>query len=195
MNLSKHKMNVLSKICKLILWNLVPKLASEYNSIDRRCHDFNLTALMYLQLLHAISQTYHDSCWDTGIAVWGGLSCNGLSHANQKRNVDMAEALLLAMLEHLQAIHPGFGLWRRCCGFPRLFKRTINVVDSSMTQLFANGQACENRRRKAAAKMPLRLNLQSFLPRYIIVKAADIKIATASRIMRRHSAGRNSDFR
>lgn len=188
MNPSKHKMNVLTQICKLIPGNLVPKLAREYgvNGRSRRFSPWShVTALMYSQLSHAIS--LNDVC-DALKNHAGALaslreaappSRNGLSHANRERNADMAEALFWAMLEHLQTTHSGFGLGRQYCGLPRRFKRAINVVDSSTIQLFANClDWAKHRRRKAAAKMHLRLNLQSFLPRCIIVKAADTHDST-----------------
>ena len=55
----------------------------------------------------------------------------------------------------------------------RRFNRVIHVVDSTTIQLVA---ACmdwaKHRRRKAAAKCHLRLDLQSFLPRFAIVDTA-----------------------
>jgi len=76
------------------------------------------------------------------------------------------------MLEHLQQLHPGFGARRRP-QFAFRFKRLIHVVDSTTIQL---GGRCldwaKHRRRKAAAKCHVRLNLQTFLPRFAIVATA-----------------------
>jgi len=97
-----------------------------------------------------------------------------LSNANRVRNADMAEALFWIVLGELKRISPGFGLQgRRYCGIPRRFKRTINVVDSSTIRLVANClDWAKHRRRKAAAKMHLRLDLHSFLPAFVLVKSA-----------------------
>ena len=52
-------------------------------------------------------------------------------------------------------------------------QRAINAIDSSTIQLIAKclGWA-KHRRRKAAAKMHMRLDLQSFLPSFAIIKGA-----------------------
>ena len=74
------------------------------------------------------------------------------------------EALFWTMLEHLQTLAPRFGQGAR----PRFafrFKRMIHVVDATTIQLVAHCMdwAKHRRRRKAAAKCHVRLNLQSFL--------------------------------
>lgn len=97
---------------------------------------------------------------------------NTLSNANRKRDPVMAEKLFWQTLEHLQSLCPGFARGRR----PRFafrFKRVIHLVDSTTLQLVANClDWAKHRRRKAAAKCHLRLNLQSFLPRFAIVDTA-----------------------
>jgi hypothetical protein len=84
----------------------------------------------------------------------------------------MAAALFWTMLEHLQLLHPGFGARRR----PRFafrFKRLIHVVDSTTIQLVARClDWAKHRRRKTAAKGHVRLNLQTFLPRFALVDTA-----------------------
>jgi hypothetical protein len=76
------------------------------------------------------------------------------------------------MLDHLQQIAPQFGGPRR----PRFafrFKRMIHVVDSTTIQLVARCMDwAKHRRRKAAAKCHVRLNLQTFLPQFAIVDTA-----------------------
>ena len=65
-------------------------------------------------------------------------SRNGLSHANRERDADMAEELFWETLNSLQSSAPEFGMGRRYCGFPRRFRRLINVVDSTTIRLVAN---------------------------------------------------------
>jgi hypothetical protein len=86
----------------------------------------------------------------------------------------MAEALFWSVLNDLRTRYPSFGLQgRNYCGIPRRFRRTINVVDSSTIRLVANCiDWARHRRRKAAAKMHLRLDLHSFLPEFVLVKSA-----------------------
>ena len=84
----------------------------------------------------------------------------------------MAEDLFWGVLEHLMTRCPSFG-GKTYKGFPRRFKRMIHVVDSSTIQLVANCIDCaKHRRRKAAAKLHMRLDLQSFLPKFAIIDTA-----------------------
>lgn len=84
----------------------------------------------------------------------------------------MAQRLFWEMLSYLQNLYPRFGMGRRP-KFAFRFKRMIHVVDSTTIQLVANClDWAKHRRRKAAAKCHLRLNLQSFLPRFAIVDTA-----------------------
>ena len=84
----------------------------------------------------------------------------------------MAEDLFWAVLEHLTTLCPSFG-GKTYKGFPRRFKRMIHVVDSSTIQLVANCiDWAKHRRRKAAAKLHMRLDLQSFLPKFAIIDTA-----------------------
>ena len=84
----------------------------------------------------------------------------------------MMEELFWKTLSHLESLVPGgFGL--RYKGLPRRFKKTIYAVDSSTIALVANCMPwAKHRRRKAAAKLHLRLNLQSFLPSFVLIEEA-----------------------
>lgn len=84
----------------------------------------------------------------------------------------MAESLFWRMLAHLEQLCPQFGAGRRQ-KFAFRFKRAIHLVDSTTIQLVAHClDWAKHRRRKAAAKCHLRLNLQSFLPRFALVDTA-----------------------
>jgi hypothetical protein len=98
---------------------------------------------------------------------------NTLSHANKVRDCALAEKLFWAILEQLQSAFPGFGRGegRRSLGWR--FRRGIHVVDSTTIQLVASCMNwAKHRRRKAAAKCHLRMDLRSFLPRFAIVDTA-----------------------
>jgi hypothetical protein len=83
-----------------------------------------------------------------------------------------AEKLFWKMLEHLQAQHAGFGRGGKNA-MTRRFRRAIYVIDATTIQLVANCMTwAKHRRRKAAAKCHLRLDLLSFLPRFAIVDTA-----------------------
>ena len=183
MNPSRHSLTVLAQLFKLIPRNLIPKLSNEYG-VSKKSRSFSPTshvlALMFGQISHSISLNDICDCLRnhrgalTSIRESVAPSRNALSNANRVRNADMAEALFWAVLEDLKRTCPSFGLQgRRYCGIPRRFKRAINIVDSSTLRLMANClDWAKHRRRKAAAKMHLRLDLHSFLPEYVLVKSA-----------------------
>lgn len=85
----------------------------------------------------------------------------------------MAEKLFWSVLEHLQSLSPGFRGGRKGKGSAFRIKRPIHLVDSTTIQLIASCMSwAKHRRRKAAAKCHLRLDLHSFLPRFAIIDTA-----------------------
>ena len=192
MNPSKHKMSVLSQIFKLIPGNLIPKLAHEHG-VDKQSRTFTPTshvlALVFSQLSHALG--LNDIC-DALRNHCGILSKirnavapsrNGFSHANRNRNSDMSEDLFWSTLKHLENISPLFRMQGGSyCAMPRRFKRLINVVDSTTIQLVANCMDwAKHRRKKAAAKMHLNLDLRSFLPKFVVIDTAKTNDAKEAR--------------
>lgn len=178
---AKDKLPVLTQLCKLIPPHLVSKIAKKYD-IDKQARTFtpwsHVVSLLFAQLTHSIS--LNDVCDTLRIhSRWLGSlrgavapARNTLSHANKTRNSDMMEELFWSTLSHLENLKPGgFGL--RYKGVPRRFKKAIHAVDSSTIALIANCMNwAKHRRRKAAAKLHLRLNLQSFLPEFAIIEEA-----------------------
>jgi hypothetical protein len=70
---------------------------------------------------------------------------------------------------------PSFGVGKTRNGYLRRFKAAIHAVDSTTIHLLANCMDwAKHRRRKAAAKCHMNLNLQSMLPRYAVVDTARI---------------------
>lgn len=133
--------------------------------------------MLFAQLTHAIG--LNDVC-DSLRLCSGPLSSvrgatppsrNNLSHANKVRPVAMAERLFWEVLEHLRQ-RPGFALGsgKRLA---HRFKAAIHVVDSTTIQLIATClDWAKHRRRKAAAKCHLRLDLHSHLPRFVLIDTA-----------------------
>jgi len=75
-------------------------------------------------------------------------------------------------LEHLKTQSPGFAAGRRR-GPAFRFKAPIHIMDTTVMELVANCMHwAKHRRRKAAAKTHMRLNLQSLLPEFVIVDTA-----------------------
>jgi len=178
---TRSRFTLLRQLCNLIPNHLVPELAREHDA-EAKSRTFkpwsHVVSLIYAQLTHALG--LNDVCDALRLnagplsAIRGATppSKNALSHANRERDAAMAEALFWQMLEHLQQIAPPFA-GRRRPRFAFRFKRMIHVVDSTTIQLVARCMDwAKHRRRKAAAKCHVRLNLQTFLPQFAIVDTA-----------------------
>lgn len=176
------KLSILRQLCNFIPNHLVPKLARETKA-DKKARTFlpwsHVVSLMFAQLAHSIG--LNDVCDSLGLfsgplsAIRGATppTRNGLSHANKVRDAAMAQKLFWSVLEHLQSLSPGFRGGRKGKGLAFRFKRAIHLVDSTTIQLIASCMNwAKHRRRKAAAKCHLRLDLHSFLPRFAIIDTA-----------------------
>jgi hypothetical protein len=176
------KLNLVRQVCNFIPAFLVSQLARQTGAQDK-ARTFSpwshLVSLLYAQLAHSIG--LNDVC-DALALQSGPLSSlrgatppnrNTLSHANKVRPAAMAEELFWAVFEHLGNLSPAFSSGKAGKRFARKFKRTIHLVDSTTIPLIASCMDwARHRRRKAAAKCHLRLDLQSFLPRFAIVDTA-----------------------
>lgn len=185
------KYTMFKQVCNLIPPHLVNELAKEHGVVEQS-RTFtpwsHVAALIYAQLTHAIG--LNDVC-DGLLMNRGALttirgamppSRNNLSHANKIRDAAMAEALYWAMMEHLMKQSPGFAKGKIHRGYLRRFHKAIHAVDSTTIQLVANCMDwAKHRRRKAAAKCHLRLNLQSFLPACAIIDTAKFHDASKAR--------------
>ncbi len=172
---------VLKQILNLIPLGLISRHARE-TGVDAKARTFSvrshLAAMLFAQLSHAIG--LNDVCdWlrmKSAVLARFGVrppARNTLSHANKTRSADFAEKLFWSVLGHLQHAQPGFATGRKGKGLLRRFKLRIHAVDSTVMQLVANSMDwAKHRRRKAAAKMHLRLDLHSFLPSFAIVDTA-----------------------
>ena len=179
---SQGKLNVLKQVCELIPQKHVTNSAKEFG-VDKQARTFtpwsHVVSLCYAQLAHSIS--LNDIC-DSMTAHSGKLSTirkavapkkNTLSHANRTRDANMAERLFWQTLNSLENQLPNFGKSRKYNLYPKRFKRMISPIDSSTISLVANCMDwAKHRRRKAAAKLHLTLDLQTFLPRFVIVEKA-----------------------
>lgn len=178
---ARCKYAVLAQVCQLIPPYLVSKLAREHG-VEKKARTFSpwshVVAMLYTHLAHALSLNdvcdgldHHDAKL-YAIREATPPKRNTLSHANTVRDAAMAEDLFWQALDHLRSRCPKFG-GRTYSGLPRRFKRIIHAVDATTIQLVANCMDwAKHRRQKAAAKLHLRLNLQSFLPTFVIVDTA-----------------------
>lgn len=172
---------VLKQILNLIPRRLINRHALE-TGVEAKARSFSvvshLSAMLFAQLSHAMG--LNDVCdWlrlkSSALARFGVTppSKNGLSNANKERRAEFAEKLFWSVLGHLQHASQDFAAGRKGKGLLRRFKVRIHAVDSTVIQLVANCMDwAKHRRRKAAAKMHLRLDLHSFLPSFAIVDTA-----------------------
>ena len=186
---TKNKFTVLKQVCDLIPRNLVPKLACKHKVKSRKFSPWShIVSLIHSQLSHSVSLNdvadclrNHEGSLNT---IRGATppSRNGLSYANRTRNADMAEDLFWSVFNHFCSISPGFGTGKHYTGIPRRFKRTIHAADSTTIKLVVNClDWAKHRRRKAAAKCHLRLDLQTFLPAFVLVKPANTHDSTEAK--------------
>ena len=172
---------VLQQTLNLIPRGLINRHARE-TGVEDKARGFtvrsHLAAMLFAQLSHAMG--LNDVCdWlrlKAGVLARFGVvppSKNGLSNANKERDAEFVEKLFWSVLGHLRHASPGFAAGRKGKGLLRRFKVRIHAVDSTVMQLVANCMDwAKHRRRKAAAKMHLRLDLHSFLPSFAIVDTA-----------------------
>lgn len=169
------------QIIKLIPRGVIGRLARE-TGVQSKARSFSvfshLGAMIFSQLAYCLS--LNDVCdWlrlKARMLARFGMSAparNTLSHANRERSADFIEGVFWSVLENLQKLSPGFGYGKKGRGSLHRFKAKIHAVDSSVIELVANCMDwAKHRRRKAAAKMHLRLDLHSFLPSFAIVDTA-----------------------
>ena len=178
---ARSKLNILRQICNFIPAEEVSKVARSTGAEDK-ARTFSpwshVVSQLYGQLTHSIG--LNDLCDSLQLhsgplaSIRGATapSRNGLSHANRERPAEMAEQLFWRVMDHLGQQSPGFAAGRSR-GPAFRFKMPIHVVDTTVMELVASCMDwAKHRRRKAAAKTHMRLNLQSLLPSFVIIDTA-----------------------
>jgi hypothetical protein len=185
-NKNKHntraKISVLHQLCNLIPPFVVPKLARE-TGVEKKARTYSpwshIVTLLFAQLAHSIS--LNDVCDALGLhagqlfLIRGATppSRNNLSHASKQRNSKLAESVFWTVLENLQKACPSFAAGQRHRGGAWRFKRAIHTVDSTVIKLVLSCISwAKHRRRKAAAKLHLRMDAQTHLPRFAVIDTA-----------------------
>jgi hypothetical protein len=176
------KISVLHQLCNLIPPFLVPKLARE-TGVEKKARSYSpwshVVSLLFAQVAHSMS--LNDVCdalrhHASHLFLIRGATApsrNNLAHANKERNSKMAETLFWRVLESLQAASPGFASGQRHRGHAWRFKRAIHTVDSTVIKLVLSCiNWAQHRRRKAAAKLHLRMDVQTHLPRFAVIDTA-----------------------
>ena len=179
---TRSKLSVFRQLCNLIPTHLVSHLART-TGVEEKSRSFkpwsHVVSLLFAQFTHAVG--LNDVCDALRLhsgplsAIRGATppSRNGLSIANRERPAALAEQLFWQTLEHLKGLSPAFAGGRAGKRLAHRFKTAIHVVDATTIQLIASAlDWARHRRRKAAAKCHLRLDLHSFLPRFALVDTA-----------------------
>jgi Transposase DDE domain/Domain of unknown function (DUF4372) len=180
-NPTRSKCNILRQIFNFIPQQVVSQIARTTGAEDMS-RTFtpwsHVVSLGYAQLSHSIG--LNDLCDSLQLhsgplaSIRGATapSRNGLSNANRERPAEMAEQLFWQVVGQLGEQSRGFVAGRRR-GPAFRFKMPIHIVDTTVLELVARCMDwAKHRRRKAAAKTHLRLNLQSLLPNFVIIDTA-----------------------
>jgi IS4 transposase len=178
----KSPYTVLNQICNLIPPLMVPNLAREHG-VDKKSRTFSpwshVVSLMYAHLSHAFGlNDVCDAMGEHAGKVWRIREAtpprrNTFSHANAHRDSAMAEALYWKMRAGCSGLSEKFVLGGRREGFLRRLKKPIFAMDSTTIALVANCMPwAKHRRKKAAVKCHLSLNLQNHLPQAVCVEKA-----------------------
>jgi hypothetical protein len=191
-----HKLTVLHQLSKLIPAELVHK-AERASGVDKMARAFSgwshVLTMLFAHQVHTLSlwdlttSIKHHGCRFGLIRGAHAPSRNALSHANKTRPSIMIEQLFWDTLNSVQVTHPSFKKARRYVKLPKKFKRAISAIDSSVLPLVANCMDwASHRRQKAAAKVHLRLSLNSFLPSFVIINSARGHDSTKARELCAH---------
>ena len=178
----KSPYTVLNQICNLIPPLMVPNLARAHG-VDKKSRTFSpwshVVSLMYAHLSHAFGlNDVCDAMGEHAGKVWRIREAtpprrNTFSHANTHRDSAMAEALYWKMRTVCSGLSEKFVLGGRREGFLRRLKKPIFAMDSTTIALVANCMPwAKHRRKKAAVKCHLSLNLQNHLPQAVCVEKA-----------------------
>ncbi len=166
------------QLVQFIPSGLVDRLAKEAGADIRSFKAFShVLALMYGQISKAAS--LNEICDALRLhepelnRIRGATAPkrNTISNANRSRDPVIAENLYWAEFEHMQKICPGFTQYRKHKGFLFRLKRDIFAIDSTTLQLSLSCiDWARHRRKKAAAKTHMRLNVGTMLPSFAVVE-------------------------
>ena len=138
-------------------------------------HAFSLNELCDAMAVHA-----REACRVRGMAP---AKRNTLSNANRTRAPAVAERLYWKVRDSLAAREAGFAFRRHTGPLARFKDRVIAAVDSTTLQLSLSCiDWARHRRRKAAAKTHMRMDVATMLPTFAVIESAkghDSKYAAA----------------
>lgn len=171
-------------VLKQIVSFVPPEIIHEIErNVKQRYKKFSvwshIVALIYQQLTK--TESLNGLCDAARVhgSEWGELRGasvphrNTLSNANRKRDPKLAETLYWKLLGHFSRMFPDFTKTRYDGYLRRFRERHVHLIDSTTIQLVLNSiDWAWHRRRKAAAKVHMNLDLGSRLPSFAIVEDA-----------------------
>jgi hypothetical protein len=179
---AKSKFTGFRQVCQTIPGYFTTEIAREVG-IDEHSRSFSpwshTCSMMYAQVAH--SQSLNDLCdsldLESGslLAIRGATppSRNGISYANKNRSADFAQKLYWRVETHLKTSHSGFSTQHGKKNFGYRFRSRIHLIDATTIQLVANCMDwAKHRQRKAGIKCHCRLDLQSYLPSFVLIDTA-----------------------
>ena len=193
--MKKNKQNtgriisVFVELCKHIPAYLTSKAATELRNanpgIKLNARTFSLwshvVGMLYCHMAHCLSLndvcdslSFHRAELNT-LRNATAPCRNTLSHANRTRDSRFIQKVFWNLLEHFQRVHPEFlkNGTRRYFRLPRRLKRAVRAIDSTTIELIAKCMEwAKHRKRKAAAKLHMALDIATMLPIRIIADAA-----------------------
>ena len=165
---------VLRQLCNLIPRPMFDELCGRYGFDTRGYSEWShFVTMLYAHLSRAAS--LNEVC--DGLRMHAAaLACvkgavppskNNLSNCNKRRDAAFMEELYWLVMEFLCRTNSGFGSSKCRKGYLRRFRKAIHAVDSTTVKLVAKNLGwAKHRRRKAAAKVHMRVGLQGFLPKF-----------------------------
>jgi hypothetical protein len=177
---TKTTYTILAQLVQWIPHGLIPKLAADFElDIRKFSATSHVVALMFGQLarcpcLNGIvdAAAAHRAEW-TRIRGAQPPARNTFSNANKTRDPAMAETLYWAVFKHFADHFPDFTGHRSYTGFLFRVRKAVHAIDSTTLRLALNAiDRARHRRKKAAAKLHLRLDLSNTLPAFAVVEPA-----------------------
>jgi len=175
---AQNNQTILQQLCKFIPLSMVNRFARE-TGVEDKARKFtpmsHVVAMLFAQLARVVSLSDLKDCLCLKSVILKRFSIhspgkNTLAYANKNRDYQFIEKLFWELYAQFSKQSPQFGRSKRHKAPLHRFKCRIHAMDSTVIRLVSNCiDWAKYRRRKAAAKVHLRLDLGSFLPSFVYI--------------------------
>ena len=188
---TRRNVSVLAQLVQWIPQRAISSLASRQQIKARELsYDSQIYELMLGQIAHALSLNEICDMSEIHRAELHRVrrttpaKRNTFSNANRTRDPEVVRKLYWATREHLEKYAPSFFAPRNRGKLARFRERRINAIDSTTLQLSMDSMDwAKHRRRKAAAKLHMRMDTASMLPMFMVVDSASHHDSTKARLL------------